>query len=106
MAYSQITIQELSKKLPTMNAKQLVLDVRTPEEFKAGHIPQSRNIPYDQIQAHLSELSRYESLYIICKSGGRASVAANALDSLGYQGIYCVSNSGIPDWISAGFIVE
>ena len=107
MAYSHITIQALAQKLTAMNDRQLVLDVRTPEEFQAGHVPHSRNIPYDQIQSHFSELAKYEALYIICKSGGRASVAASVLDTLAHHpGIYCVSSLGMPDWISSGFPVE
>jgi len=63
----------------------LVLDVRTPQEFAAGHVPGAVNLPHDQIQARLGEIAdaRDRDVIVYCRSGRRADLA---LDFLGMHG--------------------
>jgi len=62
----------------------LLLDVRTPEEFAAGHIAGAVNIPYDQVAAHLAEIPKDKQVVVYCKSGRRAGMAVETLSSNGY----------------------
>ncbi|NNL99225.1 MAG: rhodanese-like domain-containing protein [Gammaproteobacteria bacterium] len=68
----------------------LILDVRTPEEYAAGHIPEAINISHDQLRYRLAELapSRARAVVVICESGRRARTAQAALLEAGFEDIY------------------
>ena len=63
----------------------VLLDVRTPEEYAAGHIPGSRNVPLDEL--HWSELPEDPGtpLFVCCLSGARSRQAAPAAAAGGVQ---------------------
>ena len=82
-----------------------ILDVRTPEEFAAGHIAGAINIPHDAIQARISEVPQSGSVYVHCKMGGRAQKAAAVLDAAGYD-VVCVASGGMHEWQERGFPTE
>lgn len=65
----------------------LVLDVRSPEEYSAGHIQEAKNVPYDRIanEAATLEPSRDKPVVIYCKTGRRAEIARQALLRLGFN---------------------
>lgn len=63
----------------------IVLDVRTPEEFAAGHVPGAVLIPYDQLPARLGELDRSRWVLVYCKSGRRAGIAEGVLEDAGFE---------------------
>ena len=63
----------------------LLLDVRTPEEFRAGHVDGARNIPVQELARRLGELGpKTQHVVVYCKSGGRSGAAAQMLRSQGY----------------------
>ena len=76
----------------------IILDVRTPEEFAEGHIPNAINIPNESIgSADLSQLPNKDQLiFVYCRSGRRSKEAAQKLANLGYTNI--VEMGGINDW--------
>jgi rhodanese-related sulfurtransferase len=59
--------------------KPLLIDVREPAEFKAGHIPGARNIPLSQLQARIHEIPKDRKLLLYCRSGMRSKTAAKIL---------------------------
>ncbi len=61
-----------------------VLDVRTPEEYVAGHVPGAVNIPHDQLAARLAEVPKDKDVVLYCRSGRRAALAAEVLAGSGY----------------------
>ena len=68
----------------------LIIDVRTPEEFAAGHIDGAINIPYDQIDANLPVLKKAqkdENILVYCRSGRRSETAKETLIKLGYKNV-------------------
>lgn len=67
--------------------KELVLlDVRQPEEYEAGHIPGSFNVPVRELGQNLNLLPDLNAdIMVICKGGGRAMLAMAALNVLGYN---------------------
>jgi len=101
-----MTIAQLYEVFQKLNQGDLILDVRTQGEFAAGHIPKSKNIPVDQVMKHVTELMQYQTLYIYCRSGGRADTAWRILDSLGIKSMVCIDEGGFPDWHEAGYPVE
>jgi phage shock protein E len=64
----------------------IVLDVRSDEEFKAGHIKGALNISHDSIEQHLAKLSGYKDKTVIvhCRSGRRAQAAETILQANGF----------------------
>ena len=85
----------------------LVLDVRTPGEFTAGHVPGARNIPLGDLSAHLGDLesSKTAPIYVICESGGRSAKATKLLLVAGFEGPVNVAG-GTGAWRVAGHPVE
>ena len=85
-----------------------VLDVRTPAEFSAIHVPQARNIPLDTLnpQALLAAgaIRNGQPVYLLCHSGGRASRAAEQFAGAGFTTAVVVEG-GTAAWEKAGLPV-
>jgi len=67
----------------------LWIDVRTAEEYAAGHVSQAINIPYEQIAARIPEVTEDKDavIYLYCRSGRRSGIAKDTLDRLGYRNV-------------------
>ncbi|CDC76002.1 putative phage shock protein E [Candidatus Colimorpha enterica] len=76
----------------------IILDVRRPDEFAAGHIPNAINVPNESIGTdEIPELPNKDQLIMVyCRSGRRSKEAAEKLVKLGYTNI--VEFGGIIDW--------
>jgi rhodanese-related sulfurtransferase len=71
--------EALAKKLPWM-----IIDVRTPEEHAAGHIPGSVNIPLDTLEKRYAEIPKDKVVILTCRSGRRSGLAQETLAKFGY----------------------
>jgi rhodanese-related sulfurtransferase len=66
----------------------ILVDVREPEEYAAGHVPGSVNLPLSQIQkAENVLLNKSAPLFVYCLSGGRSGRAVAILTSMGYVAV-------------------
>ena len=65
--------------------KHFILDVRTPQEFKNGHIENSVNIPVDELRDHFEELPRDQKIIVYCKVGLRGYIAKRILIQSGFD---------------------
>lgn len=75
----------------------LLVDVRTPQEYAAGHIPGSINIPLERILDIKNVIGdKNTPLYVYCRSGRRSSQAAAELEKAGYRQV--VNIGGIIDY--------
>jgi rhodanese-related sulfurtransferase len=64
----------------------IVIDVRTPEEFKSGHVVNSTNYPLAELNSRIAELKKKRKPIIaICRSGARSSAAASMLKNAGME---------------------
>lgn len=61
----------------------LLLDVRTPDEFAAGHLDGAVNIPVDDLARRLGEVPREREIVVYCRSGRRSAAAAEVLRGRG-----------------------
>lgn len=61
----------------------VLLDVRTPQEYRAGHIPGSKNVPLQEI-AGAAVGEKDTPLFVYCHSGARSSQAVDVLQRMGY----------------------
>ena len=81
----------------------LVIDVRATDEYVAGHLPDSRNIPLDQLEARAVELDSKKDapLILVCQTGARSAGACKQLEKLGFTRVNNLEG-GIAGWRSAG----
>lgn len=101
------------KEIDTAAAKDqlqssLILDVREPAEFAAGHLPGAINIPRGVLEFKIDATPEFqgkqqETIVVYCQTGGRSALATHALNQLGYTqavsmagGFKAWSESGLP----------
>lgn len=79
------------------NKDTYIIDVREDYEYKSGHIPNSYNIPFGDINSiSLNNFSHTSTIIVYCRSGNRSNTAANLLIKLGYENVYDMG--GITNW--------
>jgi len=81
----------------------IILDVRTPEEFNAGHIENAININLEgsDFASEVSKLDKDATVAVYCRSGNRSGVATEQMAELGFTDMYDMQG-GIIDWEAAG----
>ena len=96
-SYRQITMDEAVIMMEEESGY-IILDVRTPEEFREQHIPDAINVPNETIGTEeIPKLPDKEQLILVyCRSGNRSKQASEKLWALGYTNI--VEFGGIIDW--------
>ena len=108
-AVPQMSAEVLSARLAPGAASPvpLVLDVRRAEEFAAGRVPGSRNLPHEQLVADPALLGAPKDAEIVvyCQSGRRANMALEALQKAGYTRLVHLEGD-FPGWQSQGRPVE
>ena len=67
----------------------VLLDVRTPQEYREGHIPGSQNVPLQQLDK-VEEVTENKDtvLYVYCRSGARSRQAVSLLQAMGYTNVH------------------
>jgi len=98
---------ELHRRLAEGGPAQL-LDVRTPGEFAAAHVPGAKLIPLDDLDPAAFQQQRGADetpVYVLCQSGGRARKAIEKLERAGVRGCVLVEG-GTQGWMDAGLPVE
>jgi rhodanese-related sulfurtransferase len=99
----QISVDELHDRSQSLNSDDLILDVRTSDEFNAGHIEGAQNTPHEGVASEVENLKKYSTVYVHCKMGGRAKIAAQTLEGAGLDNIVCVSDGGMQRWEDMGW---
>lgn len=89
------------------DATLVVLDIRTPGEFEAGHIPGATNIDFraDTFETDLAQLDRGKSYLVHCASGGRSTQALAILQKLDFERVYHL-DGGFNAWKAEGKAFE
>jgi rhodanese-related sulfurtransferase len=96
-------VRDVAEALPNDGA--VLVDVREPHEWRAGHAPNARHIPLQQLPEHLDALPRSAPVYLICRSGNRSHTAAAFLQRNGFERPVNV-RGGIIAWQRAGLPIE
>jgi phage shock protein E len=65
-----------------------IIDVRTPVEFSAGHIPNSINIPLNHLAKKITRVGKDRQIILCCRSGMRSASAKSMLLSMGYSHVH------------------
>ena len=85
----------------------LVLDIRDSGDYKAGHIPEARLIPYGELKDRLTELAKYKDKPIIvyCNVASRATNAGGILKKDGFQTVHTLQG-GLAAWQNANLPIS
>lgn len=96
---TQITANELMNRIALGEHLQLI-DVRSPEEYALGHIPQAVNLPMEQVESRLDDLHDSAPVVLICHSGTRACMTEALLKP--HRNDLLVLEGGTSAWIEKG----
>ena len=100
-------VAEIQAIVETPPADLVILDIRTPEEFAAGHLVGAINIDYyaTDFETQLAALNLDVPYVMYCNSGNRSSNALPVMDSIGFQEVHEL-DGGIQAWFGAGLPTE
>ena len=95
-AYQKISTEDAYEMMVSQEV--VIVDVRTPEEYDGGHIPNAILVPNESIGDDMPEAlpDKEATLLIYCRSGRRSKEASEKLLKLGYKSIY--EFGGVIDW--------
>jgi rhodanese-related sulfurtransferase len=94
---SEIEVAALADRVA---AGALVIDVREPDEYRAGHIPGAQLIPLANIPDQLLSFNADGPTYVVCKSGSRSMRACEVAADEGYDVVNVTGGTGA--WIDSG----
>ena len=86
-----------------IEAGALLLDVREPAEWQAGHAPEATPLPMGQVRDHRDSLPRDRRIVVVCRSGGRSAAVTGSLRSWGFDAVNL--SGGMCAWAAAGLPV-
>jgi rhodanese-related sulfurtransferase len=102
MSNTLMTLTDFADRHLNLGENDVILDVRNPDEFQAGHIKGALNIPLPEVGTRADELKKYHQVYIHCKRGGRAKTAFELLKSAGLENLVCIHDAGMDLWMENG----
>lgn len=97
----KVSPEQFSQKINNVNGQ--LIDVRTPKEYKDGHIQNAVNIHlYDQdFKECINKLDKDKVVYVYCKAGGRSAEAVDIMKTNGFKHIVEL-DGGADAWTEAG----
>ena len=97
MSVSEVTIEELESAL---HSGALLVDVREPDEYEAGHVPGAILVPLATVPSAIDQFAADATTYVICKSGARSYRACEFLVDQGLDAVNV--EGGTMAWIISG----
>ena len=99
--YHRISVEEAKEMLDQGNA--VAVDVRQPDEWRAGHVEGAIFIPVDDILTRINELPDDKDLLFICERGVRSGLACEMAIAMGLtpERVYNIEE-GTPAWVAKG----
>ena len=92
-ACSKISDEELIQARDAVKNGAIIVDVRTPKEFREKHIKGAVNVPIDAIMKGQFKLPKDKELVLYCRTGSRSSMSAKVLKEQGWS-VYDVATQG------------
>jgi rhodanese-related sulfurtransferase len=98
----KLSVADYEKKL-NETSNEIIVDVRTPEEYQSGHLVNATLINYydSDFKEQISKLDKSKPVYVYCKAGVRSAKAANILRESGFKEVYDLQG-GFDAWSGAG----
>ncbi len=103
--WSHVRESTPEEALASQKGDGLLIDVRSPEEFRGGHARGARSIPLPTLGRRASALPRERPIHLICASGNRSRGAARLLEKAGFADVSSV-RGGTAAWAKTGLPVE
>ncbi len=106
-----VAVQPLPAEVSTADALALreagafILDVRQPDEWAAGHIPDATLIPLGDLASRVAEVPKDRQVVVVCRSGNRSATGRDVLLGAGYPSVTSMAG-GMNDWTAAGYPTE
>ncbi len=98
----EISVADAERTIPEAD---VIIDVREPDEYQAGHLPGAVNIPRGLLEFKLSGdealSARDLNIILYCKTSGRAALAAQSLKQMGYLHVHSITG-GFDAWHAEG----
>lgn len=96
-----------AKKLLSENKDIIIIDVRTPQEFNAGHIKDAKNINVadKNFNSRIEGLDRDSTYLVYCRTGNRSRYAIQFMEEQNFKSLYHLEH-GITEWVGSGNPVE
>jgi rhodanese-related sulfurtransferase len=103
----KVSHEQLLERINGNDSELVVLDVRTAQEFAAGHVPGAINISHDELEARIQELEqvREKDVVVYCRSGRRTGIALGVLERAGFKRTYHLEGDYL-GWTAAGRVTE
>ena len=100
---SSLAPAQISAELGSHQA--VLLDVRTPDEFNAGHVGNAILAPHDSIAQSIGKIApaKDKRIYLYCRSGRRSNIALDTLKSMGYTDV--INLGGLNDLAQYGLSI-
>ena len=95
-------------KMALASGEYKLLDIRTEEEFSAGHINNSEQIDFyktEEFLGFLDSLDKNQKYLIYCRTGNRSAKALEIMKQKGFKSVSDL-DGGISAWVSGGYLVE
>lgn len=86
--YQNLSIADYKAQYVDAHKPHVLVDVRTAEEFRGGHLPGAINIPLNVLQQRAREVPRGKPVVVVCASGNRSVSGAKILAGAGYETVY------------------
>ena len=98
----EIEVTALYEKIKSKDV--IIIDVRTPQEYTQGHLPKAQNIPLQEFNDRIEELSAYKEkeIFLVCASGVRSHTATQTLNQHGFTKAQNVLG-GTRGWQAKGY---
>ena len=105
---STLLSSTLAQNAGTTGDKSVIIDVRTLEEWNAGHLATAQHLPLDQVTVSINTLvvDKNQQVYLYCRSGNRSGQAKIIMDSLGYTNVINAGGLGNASELLAIEIVQ
>jgi rhodanese-related sulfurtransferase len=103
---NQVSVEQLKESLEK-DDDILVIDVRTAREFDAAHVPGAYNLDRGLLEFSVWSVADDldENIYVYCRTGARAALAAHRLQELGFTKVNAVA-TGALDWTKKGYPMQ
>ena len=102
--FETMTAEGVHQRLQSEAEKPLVVDVREPDEFEAGHIREALLAPLGDVEKQLAGVPKEREIILVCRSGRRSGIAAKALAERGYSKLWNMEG-GMLAWEKLGYPV-
>lgn len=102
-----IKTEEAAKLIREGKQNLLIVDVRTPEEFRSGHIANARNVDFfgSRFEQSITEIPKDQPVMVYCRSGRRSAEAAKELVKTGHTRVLHMED-GLAGWSRSGLPLE